>query len=251
MSSLITNVPIRYEWPFTEDSGSEIPVKLRRGRNPGGTSYVGSGERQYDTHRSQFSVELRSPKYGGRSALGSLRDPVNGFTVVLPKIHDDMIEPHKLEFTYDPEDGTYYHDLPTRLVTGVGQKFGDGKVDPRVGVPLTQDCELEVTERLIWDPKTAEDSINRDGAKLAIGTVGPLMLPNVCLSQRTDCSQLRNPNMLSARATVSIWEWSPAFGPIFHTDILSHLSRPTQRCWEHQLPRDRRRAPSNLDNNCL
>ena len=185
MSSPISNVQFDYEWPFTKEGESEIPVTLQRGWNTAATSYVGSGERQNATHRSEVSVEFRSPKYGPRSALGTQRDPVKGFTVVLPQTHDYSIEPHTLGFTRDPENGSYYHDLPPRSVTGTGQGFGGGKADLRVGVPPTEECKLQVKERLILDPKTVDDCLKKDAAKSGSG-------------------------ILSARAAVSAWGSSPA-----------------------------------------
>jgi hypothetical protein len=123
-------------------------------------------------HISPYSLSSSSHHiFGPRSALGTQRDPVKGFTVVLPQTHDSLIEPHTLGFTRNPENGSYYHDLPPRSVTGTGQEFGGDKMDRRVGVPLTVECKLQVKERLMLDPKTADDCLKRDAAKLGSRTL--------------------------------------------------------------------------------
>jgi hypothetical protein len=194
MSSANTPPSIHYKWPFEQGAGSEICVDLWRGDKPAQNTYVGYGERQYPTahsdHRSEVSVRLKSPVYGSRSPLGSGLRPVESFSVDLPKTHGP-IESDTLDFEYDPMVGSYCHDLPPRSVNGLGKtfKFDDGKSDPRVGVPLTQEYELEMDERLILDSKTADDCLKRDAAKRGSGT-------------------------LSARAAVSAWGSSPALRPI-------------------------------------
>jgi hypothetical protein len=183
MSSVNTPPSIHYKWPFEQGAGSEISVNLWRGDKPAQNTYVGYGERQYPTahsdHRSEVSVKLKSPVYGGKSPLGSGLHPVKTFSVDLPATHGQT-EPYTLEFDYKPMVGSYCHDMPTRSVTGIGKKFGDGELDAPVGAPLTQEYELEMEERLILDSKTADDCLKRDAARSAIDIVGSLILSAEC-----------------------------------------------------------------------